>query len=78
MTSGRSSTPGSIQAISSVFQSKIFSGDRETQMNDELIVRTDVTAGGASDNQHSEELVVRTDVTAGGSDNQHAEGFIVR
>jgi hypothetical protein len=46
--------------------------------NEEVIVRTDVTGGGATDNQHSEELVVRTDVTAGGSDNQHAEGFIAR
>jgi hypothetical protein len=47
-------------------------------MSDEVIVRTDVTGGGA-DNQHSEELVVRTDVSAGGAaDNQHAEGFIGR
>lgn len=27
--------------------------------SDELVVRTDVTAGGAADNQHSEGLIVR-------------------
>ncbi len=27
--------------------------------SEELVVRTDVTAGGAADNQHSEGLVVR-------------------
>ena len=46
---------------------------------DELVVRTDVTAGAnGEETQHSEELVVRTDITAGGQMQNHAEGLVAR
>jgi hypothetical protein len=59
---------------------------RETAMSgnsdssqDELVVRTDVTAGAnGEETQHSEELVVRTDITAGGQMQNHAEGLVAR